>query len=52
VRIKRDRGEDTDRETWIWFAPELDYTIVRIVQKETDGKRYQLNLTHLNWLER
>ena len=52
VRIKRDRGEDTNRETWIWFAPELDYTIVRIVQKETDGKRYQLNLTHLTWLDR
>ena len=52
VRIKRDRGEDTNRETWIWFAPELDYTIVRIVQKETDGKRYQLNLTHLTWFDR
>jgi len=51
VRIKRDRGENTERETWIWFAPELDYTIVRIVQKETDGKRYQLNLTQLTWLD-
>ena len=50
VRIKRDRGENTERDTWIWFAPELDYTIVRIVQKETDGKRYQLNLTQLTWL--
>jgi len=51
VRIKRDRGENTERETWIWFAPELDYTIVRIVQKEADGKRYQLNLTQLTWLD-
>jgi hypothetical protein len=51
LRIKRDRGEDADRETWIWFAPELDYSIVRIVQKETDGKRYQLDLTQLTWLD-
>jgi hypothetical protein len=50
VRIKRDRGESTDRETWIWFAPELDYTIVRILQKEADGKRYQLDLKQLTWL--
>jgi hypothetical protein len=51
IRIKRDRGESTDRETLIWFAPELDYTIVRIVQKEADGKRYQLNLTQFTWLD-
>jgi hypothetical protein len=51
VRIKRDRGESTERETWIWFAPELDYTIVQIVQKEADGKRYQLNLKQLTWLD-
>ena len=50
VRIKRDRGESTDRETWIWFAPELDYTIVRILQKEADGKRYQLDMKQLTWL--
>jgi hypothetical protein len=51
IRIKRDRGEDTERQTWIWFAPSLDYTIVRIVQQEADGKRYQLNLQQLNWLD-
>jgi hypothetical protein len=51
VRIKRDRGADTERETWIWFAPELDYTIVQIVQKEADGKRYQLTLKQLTWLD-
>ncbi|MCS5559616.1 MAG: DUF3108 domain-containing protein [Oceanospirillaceae bacterium] len=51
IRIKRDRGSDSDRQTWIWFAPALDYSIVRIVQQETDGKRYQLNLKQLIWLE-
>ena len=51
IRIKRDRGETAERETWIWFAPELDYSIVRIVQKEADGKRYQIDLTQLTWLD-
>jgi len=51
IRIKRDRGIDSDRQTWIWFAPELDYSIVRIVQQEADGKRYQLNLKQLTWLD-
>ena len=51
LRIKRDRGETAERETWIWFAPELDYSIVRIVQKEADGKRYQIDLTQLTWLD-
>ena len=51
IRIKRDRGVESDRETWIWFAPQLDYSIVKIVQKEADGKRYQLNLVELKWLD-
>jgi len=50
VRVKRDRGEDTSRQTWIWFAPEIDFTIVKILQQEADGKRYQLNLKTLQWL--
>jgi len=51
IRVKRDRGEDADRETWIWFAPQLDFTIIKIVQKEADGKHYQLNLKQLTWLD-
>ena len=51
IRIKRDRGTDSDRQTWIWFAPALEYSIVRIVQQEADGKRYQLNLKQLVWLD-
>ena len=51
LRIKRDRGEGSDRETWIWFAPDLDYSIVRIIQKEADGKSYQIDLQQLTWLD-
>jgi hypothetical protein len=47
VRVMRDRGEDADRETLIWFAPELDYLIVRLQQTESDGKTYALLLKNL-----
>jgi len=47
VRVVRDRGKDADRETLIWFAPELDYLIVRLQQTESDGKTYALLLKNL-----
>lgn len=47
VRVVRDRGEDSDRETLLWFAPELDYLIVRLQQTESDGKTYGLLLKNL-----
>lgn len=47
VRVMRDRGENADRETLIWFAPELDYLIVRLEQTESDGKTYALLLKNL-----
>lgn len=47
IRVIRDRGEDADRETLIWFAPALDYLIVRLEQTESDGKTYALLLKNL-----
>ncbi|MGB2130211.1 MAG: DUF3108 domain-containing protein [Marinobacterium sp.] len=47
IRVIRDRGEDADRETLIWFAPELDYLIIRLEQTESDGKTYALLLKNL-----
>ncbi len=47
VRVMRDRGEEADRETLIWLAPELDYLIVRLEQTESDGKTYALLLKNL-----
>jgi len=44
VRVERDRGEDSDRETLIWFAPELDYLVVRLEQVEPNGNRFALLL--------
>jgi hypothetical protein len=51
LRIKRVRDESTELNTLFWFAAELDYTIVRIVHKESDGKRYRLNIKQLTWLD-
>jgi len=48
VKIQRDRGEDSKRETYIWMAPELDYLIVKLHQIETDGKEYTLLLNKLD----
>ncbi|KGK42698.1 hypothetical protein LH51_05235 [Nitrincola sp. A-D6] len=44
IRVERDRGENSDRETLIWFAPELDYMIVRLEQIEPKGDRFTLLL--------
>lgn len=48
VKIQRDRGNDSKRETYIWMAPELDYMIVKLHQVETDGKEYTLLLDKLD----
>jgi len=47
IKVERDRGEGSNRETYIWFAPELDYMVIRIHQVETDGKNYLLFLKSL-----
>lgn len=44
LKVQRVRDPDNDRETLIWFAPERDYAIVKLLQVEPDGKRYELLL--------
>ncbi len=51
IRVKRDRGGDNTRNTWIWFAPEHNFIVVRIEQQEANGKHYQLKLQQLTWLD-
>ena len=48
IKLRRDRGTDSKRETWIWFAPELNYQLVKLLQTETDGKSYSLVIKALN----
>lgn len=44
VKVEKVREEGSKRETLMWFAPELDYLLVRLVQVEPDGSRYEVNL--------
>ena len=50
LKLELDRGEDSKRETFIWFAPELDYQIVQLKQIEPDGKAYSIQLKSLELL--
>ena len=47
IKVERIRDQSSQRQTYIWFAPELNYHVIRIVQIEPDGKRYQLDLQSL-----
>lgn len=49
TKVERLRSESSNRLTYIWFAPKLQYHVVRILQQEPDGKQYQLDLKQLNY---
>ncbi len=38
VKVRRVRAPNSDRQTWLWFAPEHGYTLVQLVQKNDDGR--------------
>ncbi len=44
IKVEMDRGPEASRETYIWYAPALDYMIVKLKQIEGDGKIYALQL--------
>lgn len=48
IKVQRVREGDSDRETSIWFAPEWNYALVKLMQQEEDGKTYQISLTKLS----
>lgn len=50
VKVEKIRGEDSKRETLMWFAPEWDHMMVRLTQKEPDGTTYEIHIedTSLN----
>jgi hypothetical protein len=45
VKLKKVRPDTSDRETYMWMAPALDYALVRLVHQEPDKKRYEVNIT-------
>ncbi len=44
IKVEMDRGPNASRETFIWYAPALDFMIVKLKQTEADGKVYALQL--------
>lgn len=44
IKLEKVRPDTSDRETFMWMAPELDYALVRLVHQEPDGERYEVLL--------
>lgn len=45
IKVERVRDPtQTSRKTELWFAPDWDHLLVRLHQRETDGKEYQIML--------
>lgn len=44
LKAEKIRDPGSKRETLMWFAPELDYLLVRLVQVESDGTRYEIKI--------
>lgn len=44
VLVEKVREPYKKRETHLWFAPQWDHLLVRMVQVEDDGTRYEINL--------
>ncbi|WP_261324628.1 DUF3108 domain-containing protein [Microbulbifer agarilyticus] len=47
IKVQRIRDEGAQRVTNIWFAPEWNYALVKLMQREENGKSYQITLTKL-----
>lgn len=48
VKVQRVREKDAERVTNIWFAPQWNYALVKLMQQEDNGKSYQITLTKLS----
>ncbi|MED5387749.1 MAG: DUF3108 domain-containing protein [Pseudomonadota bacterium] len=37
LKVQRDRGANSPRQTYMWFAPQYDYQLVQLLQENRDG---------------
>ncbi len=44
VKAEKVRDAGSKRETLMWFAPDQAYLLMRLVQLEPDGTRYEINI--------
>ena len=37
VKVQRQRGANSKRQTYMWFAPQYNYLLVQLLQENSDG---------------
>lgn len=42
IKAEKVRDDDSKRQTLMWFAPDQEYLLVRLLQVEPDGSRYEI----------
>lgn len=47
IKVERVYDENSERQTFAWFAPELDYTLVRIWKAKSGTEQFDIQLTEL-----
>ena len=47
IKVQRLREPSSPRQTYMWFAPSLNYTLVQLIQDE-DGSEHRMTLKSLN----
>ncbi len=48
VKIQQIETKKSKKQTYIWFAKDYNYLLVRLEQKQRDGQTYQIDLTSAN----
>jgi len=46
VKVEQIESKKSKKKTYIWFAKDYDYLLVRLKQKQKDGQTYQIDLTY------
>jgi len=46
VKVEQIEKKKDKKKTYIWFAKDYDYLLVRLKQKQKDGQTYQIDLTY------
>lgn len=44
VVVKKVRSESNKRDSTLWFAKDWEYLLVKLIQVESDGQRYEINI--------
>ena len=48
LKAEKVRDKDSKRKTFMWFAPDRDFLLVRLLQVEPDGSEYELSIDEAN----